>query len=137
MNTTFCFMYGPARKAFVLSIIIIKLLTIFNFVPVFGQDPNVQQFAAQITAKDARKHLSILASDAFEGRETGKPGLRKAAEYLVGQFKKMGLEAPVNGSYFQVVPMEEKKTRVDMYDLKVNGVSLSYGNDYYFSYLSD
>ena len=59
-----------------------------------------EKYAKLITAEDARKHLSILASDAFEGRETGKPGADKAANYIASEFKKLGLQAPVNGSYF-------------------------------------
>ncbi|HEX3386034.1 MAG TPA: peptidase, partial [Mucilaginibacter sp.] len=56
-------------------------------------DPS--KYAALITADDAKKHLSIIASDDFEGRETGKPGADKAAHYLEGEFKKMGLQPPV------------------------------------------
>jgi hypothetical protein len=42
-----------------------------------AQDPNAQKFAKQISPKYAKKHLSVLASDEFEGRETGKPGADK------------------------------------------------------------
>jgi len=62
------------------------------------------KYAGLITADDAKRHLSILASDEFEGRETGKPGADKAANYIAGVFKKLGLQAPVNGSYFLDVP---------------------------------
>jgi len=51
--------------------------------------------------------LSVLASDEYEGRETGKPGAWKAAEYISDQFKSLGLISPVNGSYLQKVPLVE------------------------------
>ena len=46
------------------------------------------KYAKLITAEDAKAKLSIIASDDFEGRETGKPGADKAANYIAGQFKK-------------------------------------------------
>jgi hypothetical protein len=55
-------------------------------------------YAASITAEDLRKHLSILASDAYEGRETGKKGQKMAAEYLSKQFAALGLTGPVKDS---------------------------------------
>ena len=60
--------------------------------------------AKTITSADMTKHLNILASDEFEGRETGTPGNQKAADYIAEQFKNMGLP-PVgeNESYFQNV----------------------------------
>jgi len=87
-----------------------------------------EKYAKLITAEDARKHLSILASDAFEGRETGKPGADKAANYIAGEFKKVGLQAPVNGSYFFDVPLVENSTKVT-FDL--NGQSLNNGQDFF------
>jgi hypothetical protein len=78
----------------------------------YAQDPNAQKFAEQITAKIAKKHLSILASDKFEGRETGKRGAELAAAYIANEFKKLKLIAPVNGSYIQNVPLTETSFEV-------------------------
>jgi len=94
-------------------------------------DPIQQKYAAYITAEDARKHLSILASDAFEGRETGKPGAEKAANYIAGEFKKLGLQAPVNGSYFLNIPLEE--SRLFANNFTVNNTTFSSGKDFYIS----
>lgn len=57
-------------------------------------------YAKYIDTKDLNKHLSILASDEYEGRETGKAGQKKAAAYLTNEFQKMGL-LPVNGQDYQ------------------------------------
>ena len=63
---------------------------------------NAEAFAATINAKDLEAHLSIIASDAFEGRETGTEGQRKAADYIANHFKTLGLPPIVdNESYFQ------------------------------------
>lgn len=66
-----------------------------------AQDKMAMKFAKTITAADLEKHLNILASDEYEGRETGKKGQKLAAAYIASQFKSLGFEAPVNGSYFQ------------------------------------
>src|SRR4051812_33658313 len=86
-----------------------------------------EKYAKLITAEDARKHLSILASDEFEGRETGKPGAEKAANYIAAEFKKLGLQAPVNGSYFFDVPLTENVTKIS---LTANGHAAVNGQDF-------
>lgn len=68
---------------------------------VMAQDEQAIKYAKTIHTDDLKAHLNILASDEYEGRETGKPGQKKAAAYIAEQFEKQGLEAPVNGSYFQ------------------------------------
>lgn len=97
----------------------------------FAQDPIAQKYAGQIRAKKAKKHLSILASDKFEGRETGKAGAEKAANYIAKEFKKLRLTAPVNGSYFQEVPLVE--TSFDVSSFTVNNSALTIGKDFLFS----
>jgi len=37
-------------------------------------------------------HVEALANDGMEGRNTGSPGHKRAAEYVTAQFKKSGLE---------------------------------------------
>ncbi|GAA4378323.1 M28 family peptidase [Hymenobacter koreensis] len=55
-------------------------------------------YAATITATDLRQHLTVLASDAMEGRATGEKGQKLAAEYLSKQLAALGLQGPVTGS---------------------------------------
>lgn len=52
---------------------------------------NASEYKQYIDQEDLKKHLSILASDEFQGRETGKEGQRKASVYLRTEFEKMGL----------------------------------------------
>lgn len=48
----------------------------------------------------------ILASDEFEGRAPGTPGETKTVEYLVAQFKALGLEPGAgDGGWTQAVPL--------------------------------
>ncbi len=65
---------------------------------------DVLSLANTITADDMRSHLTILASDEYEGRETGTKGNDKAAAYIAKQFEKYGLP-PVgdDNTYYQNV----------------------------------
>jgi len=95
------------------------------------QNPTAMKYAKFISVEDAKKHLNIIASDAFEGRETAKPGGMMAAEYIAAEFKKLGLQGPVNGSYFQDVPLIE--TSFTVKSLTINGTSYAYKKDFYAS----
>src|SRR5215216_6127746 len=92
------------------------------------QNPTAMKYGKLITAEDAKRHLSILASDEFEGRETGKPGAEKAANYIAGEFKKLGLKAPINGSYFFNVPLVQSALKVSTF--AVNGKAFVLGQDF-------
>jgi hypothetical protein len=56
-------------------------------------DKSDLQFALSemITASDMEKHLRLIASDSLEGRETGKPGIDKARDYIISQLKEYGV----------------------------------------------
>ena len=59
--------------------------------------------ANTITAADMRKHLTILASDEYEGRETGEKGNRMAAEYISKYYDSLGLpDVGTDGKYQKV-----------------------------------
>jgi hypothetical protein len=94
----------------------------------YSQNPVAEKYAKLITAEDAAKHLNIIASDAFEGRETGKPGATMAANYIAAEFKKLGLQAPVNGTYFEDVPLVENSSTVK--SLSVNGTAFAFRKDF-------
>ncbi len=51
----------------------------------------VGRYLETITADDLASHLYFFASDFFEGRETSTRGQKMAAQYLAGQYRKMGL----------------------------------------------
>ena len=69
------------------------------------RDPIAVKYAATITTEDLKDNLSIIASDAMEGRETGKRGQKMAAAFITSYFEELGLVAPVNGNYYQPVPL--------------------------------
>ncbi|MEQ7800840.1 M28 family peptidase [Pedobacter sp. ASV1-7] len=68
-----------------------------------AQNKDAIKFSQTITKDNAYKHLSVLASDEYEGRGTGVKGGWMAADYIKNFFKEIGLKGPVNGEYFQPV----------------------------------
>lgn len=63
--------------------------------------PDPKRYGEIITASDLRENLEIVASDALEGRETGSRGQKMAAAFIRHHFKALGLQGPVNGSFYQ------------------------------------
>jgi len=68
-------------------------------------DTTAVSYAESITAKELKEYLYVFAGDDFEGRDTGEPGQKKAAEYLKNQYIKMGIPSPLGADdYFQEIP---------------------------------
>lgn len=63
--------------------------------------PSPSAYADLITEAELKENLSIIASDALEGRETGTRGQKMAAAFISHHFKMLGLAGPINGSYYQ------------------------------------
>ncbi|MDQ2793499.1 MAG: M28 family peptidase [Bacteroidota bacterium] len=94
-----------------------------------------QTYAALIEPAGLRAHLTIVASDAMLGRETGQPGQKLAATYLVKQFADIGLQGPVTGGdspYLQHFALARNTYAPGGY-LQVNGQRHAYLQDW-FSY---
>lgn len=77
--------------------------------PLAAQDSLAIRYAATITQADLRAHLEVLASDEYEGRETGKKGQKMAADYIANFFKSQNITGPVEGdnSYLQKFDLEQ------------------------------
>ncbi|WP_162054457.1 M28 family peptidase [Pontibacter pamirensis] len=70
------------------------------------------QYASTVTAADLSRHLTILASDEYEGRNTGEKGQKMAAEYIAREFREDGLTGPVQGGsnpYYQTFDLERSQ----------------------------
>ncbi|MEM6517385.1 MAG: M28 family metallopeptidase [Bacteroidota bacterium] len=71
---------------------------------------NPVNYANTITQDELREMLYTYASDEFEGRETGEPGQKMAANYLKEQYLEMGIPSPISEeNYFQPVALEKQK----------------------------
>jgi len=90
-----------------------------------AQDPTAQHYGNKISTDELKEYLTILASDALEGRETGTRGQKMAAAFISAHFNELGLAAPVNGSYYQPV---------DLYSSSVGEVYLKAGQNKFENY---
>jgi hypothetical protein len=90
-------------------------------------------YAATITPEALKQDLSVLASDAYEGRETGKKGQKMAADYIAKAFAADGLAGPVQGSdnpYLQHFTMN--RVSIDPASaIQVGGKTYTQGKDFY------
>lgn len=75
-----------------------KRVLVFTFALAVSAEPKTIKVAPESLAG----HVSFLASDALEGRRSPSTGLDAASEYIASWFRRLGLQAPVSGSYFQV-----------------------------------
>jgi hypothetical protein len=71
----------------------------------YSQDLS-EKYDKYIDTVDLRRHLTLLASDAFEGRKTAEAGQQKAAAYLKEEFSTMGCAfVPGQPGYAQPFPL--------------------------------
>src|SRR6187549_2786295 len=91
--------------------LIYKWLTLCFFILhtfiVSAQDTIVSKYSNLVTTDKIKKHLSVLASDSLEGRETSKAGMVKATRYVADQYTRFGIPASNNNSYFQQIPLAD------------------------------
>jgi hypothetical protein len=96
------------------------------------KDETAMKYAKTVTKEDLRKHLTVIASDEMEGRDTGSPGQKKAAKYIADHFKSLGLLPPVKTdqgkSYFQ---------KFDLLKSKWKNVSITAKKGFQTTYLTD
>lgn len=85
------------------KLILVFLSTLLFVWRVDAQVTSATTYANTITTEDLRDRLTIIASDALEGRNTGSRGQKMAAAFISDHFRQLGLTAPVNNSYYQPV----------------------------------
>jgi hypothetical protein len=87
-----------------------------------------------VTQEHLRRDLSVLASDEYEGRETGTKGQKMAAAYISKQFADDSLQAPVAANttnpYLQTFGMERSAWQPGG-TLTVGGKAYEWLKDFY------
>ena len=88
-------------------------------------------YASSILKDDLNKDLSVLASDEYEGRETARPGQKKAAKYISERFKQIGVEPGTRkGSFLQTFAVDAKNAANVFVEL--NGIKWNLIDDFYY-----
>src|SRR6201996_2643121 len=98
--------------------------------------PNPEPFAKTITAEDLKKHLFIVASADFEGRETATEGQRKAAAYIENDFRNLGLKPGAGGDNYQLqYPVFQDS--LESASLAINGKTFTFNTDFFVPAAND
>ena len=90
-----------------------------------------QQYGQVISQDELKKHLYVIASDAYEGRETGMEGQRKAAQYLDEYYAGIGIK-----TQRQIFPLKRLSFLASTVELhnELKGIKkqFSFIEDFYF-----
>jgi hypothetical protein len=85
---------------------------------------------AAITIEDVMTREYIIADDSMEGRDTGRRGGVKSANYIAGELERLGVEpAGDNGTYLQAIPWIVRAPD-SAATLRVNGESLRWSTEF-------
>jgi Zn-dependent M28 family amino/carboxypeptidase len=104
------------------------LLCVLSIIASAQKKGKPETYAKTITAADLKKQLYIVASREMEGRETATEGQRKAAAYIEGEFKRIGLQPGANGSYQQAFPIYQDSLMAAR--LEVDGKTFALDTDF-------
>lgn len=91
---------------------IITASCFFVSIIALAQSTDVEKVNATVDKEDIKNHIYYLASDELRGRETGTPGIEKAADYIADKFRKYGVQQ-IKGAeqgYFQHVKLKKITT---------------------------
>ena len=83
------------------------------------------KYASYISIDDLKRNLNVIASDEYEGRETGKRGQKMTATYLADEFKKTG----VKHSYQQYNIKEKQAGKIRFY---IDKIEKENNKEYFF-----
>jgi hypothetical protein len=85
--------------------------------PVTGGE--ITSALARISAASMQGHLSFIASDLLEGRNTPSHGLDVAGSYIAAQMRRAGLEPAGDDGYFQTANWLMAERDMDNFELKI------------------
>lgn len=114
-----------------------KWIAFFLFIPLLldAQSKRKLRIAEQKETisiiTNLKKHVQFLASDALEGRRTGTKGELLAMEYIIDQYKQMGLMPKGVNGFIQEFEINEGKQIDARTILKIDEKQLLLGEDYF------
>ncbi len=114
-----------------------KWLTVLIFLPFFlaAQSKRKLRLAAEKENEkivgNLKKHIQYLADDKLEGRRTGTKGELLAMEYIIDQYKQIGLTPKGTNGFIQEFEISEGKQIAPTTYLKLEGKNLQLIDDYF------
>jgi len=115
--------------------LVLALLSLFSCSKQSRQtsDEGLLDQLSSVSPDSIAAHIEFLASDSLKGRLPGTPEFGVALEYVINQFKVLGLEpAGDNGTYLQSLTI--RNSRIDRMNssMQWNRRTLNADSDYYF-----
>ncbi len=83
------------------------------------------------TADNLKAHIQYLADDKLEGRRTGTAGEELAMQYIITQFKEIGLTPKGTEYYPQSFTVNDGKQMDEITELSINDNKLEKGKDFF------
>ncbi len=114
-----------------------KWMLVLLILPVFAEAQSKRKLrvAAEkentLTESNLQKHVQYLADDKLEGRRTGTAGELLAMEYIIGQYKSLGIEPKGSNGFVQEFEINEGLQLDEKNGFKINGQSLVLQDDYF------
>ncbi|MBU2978268.1 M28 family metallopeptidase [Alteromonas sp. C1M14] len=90
---------------------------------------SISPLGEQLNLDNFRKDVQVLASDDFEGRAPLSEGEQKTVDYIVSQFKSIGLKPAFGDSYIQKVPLAKITADQNM-SLTIGDMEFKNGSDF-------
>ncbi|MCD5410555.1 MAG: M28 family peptidase [Clostridiales bacterium] len=110
------------------KITMLKILVVFIVLnlTLLGCESKEDLSFREINTERVKEHIEVLVSDEFEGRMIGTDGNEKTVEYIVNQFKEIGLEPHIKNEYITtfntIKPVLEKPVVFNVVDSDGNVV---------------
>lgn len=107
----------------------LPLLFLNSLLQAQPSDTLATHYAKTLLAEDMSKNLHVLASDAYEGRETGQKGQKMAAWYIAQQFKNAGIPPYKDTTYYQEFSLNVILPKPA--EISINGKKYEGNKDYF------
>jgi hypothetical protein len=97
----------------------------------------LQRAAQTISPDDIRRRIGIIADDSMRGRDTPSPELDKVAQYIAGEYRRLGLKPGGDrGTFIQRYSLDRVQIVAESSVAFVHGggdATLKYGRDFVFA----
>ena len=108
----------------------IFLLLVFSASVLSSNAQKVKKEDRQLL-ENLKHHVQFLADDKLEGRRTGTAGEKLAAEYIAGEFGKIGLKPKGSNGFFQEFTINEGRRIDEKTFLSIDGHELKLNKDFF------
>ena len=106
----------------------------FAFLLLLQAQAPLQRTAQTISPDDIRRRIGIIADDSMRGRDTPSPELDKVAQYIAGEYRRLGLKPGGDrGGFIQRYSIDRVRVLGDSWAAFVHGgagATLKYGTDF-------